>query len=528
MGDDDDLVARGTRGAVGTYAVGVDVGTTNVKAALVDDVGTTVARAACPLVTHAPDGGGAEQDPAELWDAVRSAVASVTPAAGAPERVAAVLCASQYSSIVPVDAEGRATAPLLLWRDGRGGEHTQAIYARHDDAFELWLDRHGIPPLGDGMDSLAHILHLKHDRPDVYAASTSFLEPMDFVNLRLTGRAAANQCTVFMSQLCDNRELGVTAYDSDLVERAGVDAAKLPELLPIDGVVGTVGADVAAELGLSPSTKVYSGINDTHAAALATGAFDDRRGGVAIGTTNVMLETVDFKHTDVVHEVLSMPGPLPGRYVVMAENGIGGAALEHVLREVVYASDALGDHATDDPFRALDGVAGAVPPGSGGVLFLPWLTGSLAPAANPAMRGAFLNLSLSVGRAHLVRAVLEGLCLNLRWLLPAVEVFTGRRMGEVVFGGGVAASGELAQIMADVLDRPVRPLVEPGYGGSRAAARLALHREGFLTEEELVGDIAAGPVREPRVEHRATYDRLFEAFAASHEQLRPVYEALNR
>lgn len=510
-----------------TYTVGIDVGTTNVKAALVAADGRTVARASCPLVTRSPAGGGTEQDPAEVWDAVRRAVSAVTPAAGAPERIVALLCASQYSSIVPIGPDGREVGPLLLYRDGRGGEHTLAIYGRHPDAFELWLDRHGIPPLADGMDSLAHILHVQHDRPDVYAATQSFLEPMDFVNLRLTGRVAANQCTMFMSQLCDNRDLGVTAYDDDLLTRSGVDVEKLPELLPIDGVVGTVLPDVAAELGLAPSTKVYGGINDTHAAALATGAYGDRRGGVVIGTTNVMVDAVDFKHTDAEHEVLSMPGPLPDRYVVMAENGIGGAALDHLLREVVYASDALGDHTTDDPFRALDAVVGSVPPGSGGVLFLPWLMGSLAPAANPLMRGAFLNLSLSVGRAHLVRAVVEGLSLNLRWLLPVVEDFSGRRMEEVVFGGGAAASGEWAQVMADALDRPVRPLDEPGYGGSRAAALLALHREGCLPVDELIASVAAGPVREPRAEHRGTYDRMFDAFVMSHEQTRPIYEALN-
>ncbi|MEL7210558.1 MAG: FGGY family carbohydrate kinase, partial [Actinomycetota bacterium] len=207
----------------GTAAVGIDVGSTNVKAVLTDEAGAVVASARRTLTTH-QDGDVGEQDATVLWERVAEAVGeicSAQPAAAA--EVGAVGCCSQYSSIVPVDDAGEPVAPMVMWTDKRGTDHSWALLGEHDTAFETWVDRHGIPPVGNGL-ALAHLLHLQHDRPDVHAATSTWLEPMDFVNLCLTGRAVANQGTMFMSQLCDNRTVGSTSYDDELVAMSGVDA----------------------------------------------------------------------------------------------------------------------------------------------------------------------------------------------------------------------------------------------------------------------------------------------------------------
>src|SRR6185503_1141920 len=167
-----------------------------------------------------------------------------------------------------------------------------------------------------------------------------------------------------------------TRYDDDLVRAAGIDSAKLPPLIPVDGVVGPLRSEVAAELGLPRGAVVYAAMNDSQAAAFATGAFRPRRGGVVIGTTAVLLDDMDHKANDLDHQLVSMPSPVAGKYLAWAENGIAGKAVEHVLEHVVYAADALGNHVTDDQFAALDAALAAAPAGSAGVLFLPWLNGS--------------------------------------------------------------------------------------------------------------------------------------------------------
>jgi xylulokinase len=509
------------------HALGIDVGSTNVKAVVLDDEGRSVGGGEHPLATRRA-GGIAEQGADEIWRATSAAIARATAAAGgAAADIATVVCCSQYSSIVPVDRDGRPIADLVMYWDQRGGDDVVAILGAYADAFETWLDRHAIPPVGPGL-SLAHILHFQHERPEVHAATAAYLEPMDYVNLRLTGRVAANQCTMFTSLLCDNRRLGTTEYDADLVRMAGVDHDRLPPLVALDAIVGEVQPRVADELGLPAGVPVYAAVNDSHACALATGVDTPGRGAAIVGTTSVMLDTIgEKKATDLDHEVLPMPSPLPGRYVVWAENGIGGKALEHVLHRVVYATDHLGSHLTGREFEHLDAVVASVPAGSRGAMFLPWLSGSLSPRSNPLMRGGFLNLSLDTGRAEMVRAVTEGIALNLRWLLPAVEAFAGSPMEEVVFGGGAARSAPWAQIMADVLDRPVRPLAEPDRAAARGAALLALVRAGAMSFDDLSAHVATGATLEPDAAHRGQYDRLFAQFVAAFEATRPISEALN-
>ncbi|MEJ7584399.1 MAG: FGGY family carbohydrate kinase [Acidimicrobiales bacterium] len=508
------------------HAIGIDVGSTNAKAALVADDGSLVARAGRPITTRSA-GEVAEQDPEELWSAVVGAVAELTAAApNAAADVTTVATCSQYSSIVPVNRAGRPTADLVMYFDTRGTDHSLEIMNRHPEAFMTWIEHHGIPPVGSGL-SLGHMLHLQHDRPDVHAATATWLEPMDFVNLRLTGRAVATQCTMFTGQLCDNRTLGATAYDPELVAMAGIDADRLPELIPVDGIVGTVEAGVAEQMGIPSGAVVPAGMNDSHAGAFATGAFAEGRVGLAIGTTAVLLDTTDTMAVDLDHEVLSMPSPMPGHYLVWAENGVAGKSVEHVLGQLLHAADELGDHRAADPFVALDAVLAATAPGAGGVLFLPWLAGSMAPQADRMVRGGFLNLSLDTRRTDLVRAAVEGTAHNLAWLLPCVEAFSGRRAGEIVFGGGAARSHGWAQVLADVLDRPVHTLAHPDHAVARAVALVGFVRTGSLALGDLDALVETTTTHEPDSSLRARYATMQTQFGAAFEALRPVFHALN-
>jgi xylulokinase len=509
-----------------THALGIDVGTTNAKAALVADDGTIVASASRPI-PMVRDGDVASQSPEALWDAVVGAVREVTGAApDAASTVSSVLCASQYSSTVPVDAQGQPTADLVLYLDQRGTDHSFAIMEREPDSLLTFIDHHGIPPVGGGL-SLAHLLHLQIDRPDVHAATATYLEPMDFVNLRLTGRVAATQCTMLTTQLCDNRTIGTSEYDPELIRLAGIDADRLPPLIGIGAAVGEPLPDVASALGIPADAVVYAGLNDSQAGAIATGAYTPGRAGAMIGTTTVLLETMDRKDTDLDHEIASIPGPLGGRYVVFAENGLGGKALEHVLGNLVFASDELADHVTADHFERLDDALRSVAPGSEGVLFLPWLAGTLAPRADTQMRGAFLNLSLDTRRTHLVRAVVEGICHNFAWLQPFVEAFTGEHIDEIVFGGGAARSAVWAQILADIVDRPVRTLASPDFACARAAALLAHQRAGVLAEEDLADFVVVDAEFDPQPAHRAIHDAVHTQFVAAFDALAPLYHGLN-
>lgn len=516
----------------GPCVLAVDLGTSGPKAAVVSVTGRILATGRAAVETIFLPDGGVEQDAEAVWRAVKSACAAALRSAAAEARdVLAVICSSQYSSIVPVEGDGRPVANMVLWLDRRGTTarlRKLAGFPRGADTpwqMLRWLRVHGLPPVAGGI-SLTHMRWFKYARPDIYERTAKFLEPMDYVAMRFSGRASANQCTAFMSLMTDNRTLDATDYDANLVRYSTIDRAKLPDIVPLDSIVGSVRPDVAAELGLSPRTQVVTGMNDTQCGGVATCAFEGTHAAISVGSTSVMITHVPHRRTDVRHAILSMPSPVPRTWFVMAENGTGGGALDHFLRNLVYVGDRFGELVAHDRYALLQRVVDETPPGSGGVLFLPWLGGSIAPAADARMRGGFLNLGLATTRSHLARAVLEGVALNLRWLRTPVERFARRSFSHFLFYGGGAESDAWSQIMADVLEAPVHQLAEPQYATCRGAALLAFQRLGLLGFDEFRSRVAVRRVYDPNAAHRRLYEdlsaRLVDAFRAT----RPIVHAL--
>ena len=502
-------------------AIGIDIGSTNVKAVLVDDAGTTRAVAARGLTWHR-SGKVAEQDAEAMWSAVLEVLGELAAGQGGSlGGVGALGVCGQYSSIVPVDAELQPLAPMRLYLDQRGTGRCFAIMEAHEEAFATWVERHPIPPVGGGL-SLGHLLAFRDEQPAVHAATAAYLEPVDYVVARLTGVVAATQGSMFASQLIDNRDLHATGYDPELLAMAGIEVDRLPPIVPLGSIVGSVSGAARREAGLGPDVAVVTGLTDSSAGALATGSARRRIAGIAIGTTSVLLTTAPSLGLDADHEVLTMPGTDHDRYLVSAENGLGGRAVEHVLGRFVHATDPLGDHGAADPFVGFEAALDASPAGARGVRFLPWLSGSMAPQADPSMRGGFVGVSLESERVDLVRATVEGVVHNLRWLLGPVETFTGEPIEEVVLTGGAARSPAWCQVLADVLQRPVRAVDEPGHAGARAMARWAADHVvgGRPDDDHAAAAIAAS--YDPDATTADVHDAAQAQFVAAFEALRPL------
>jgi xylulokinase len=493
----------------------VDLGSSGIRVALVDLQGRAVASATESIAMRLLPDGTAEEDPEEIWRALGRTIArAIAQSPDSAARVEAILCGSQYSSLVPVDAAGRPVGPLVLYLDTRAAKLSRELGKRRPELWKLWLERHGMPSGGGGSDSLAHLLWFQAERPQMHAAAHAYVEPMDYLTARLTGRVTANLCTLFPLLLTDNRRGSRGGWCDELIDATGVDRAKLPELVGPEEVVGELLREHARAWGLPRGIRVFSAINDTHALTFGTGSHLGDRLGVSIGTTLVPTTLVESMRADLRHFLLSQPAPIPDRHVLMAEGGLAGKALEFVLDGLLLASDAFGE---------LDTIVNSTEPGADGVIFLPWLTGIWAPAGDGKARGAFLNMSLATTRAHLVRATLEGVAFQLRWMLPHIEALTGRRHDELVFAAGGARSDAWAQILADVCDRPVRQLAEPTLTNCRGAALLAFQRLGRLDLETAGDRLVERAGYEPRAQHRARYDDMAERFILSHERLGPVF-----
>jgi xylulokinase len=509
-------------------ALVVDLGTGGPKAAVISPDGELVASAVGSVRTTRIGSKGAEQHPEELWDAVVLAVRDVIAQAGdRRENIAGLICISQYSSIVPVDASGAPAGNLILWMDGRGAPHGMALYGQHPMAVPTWIEHHGAIPLPSGADSLSHMLFIKNEQPAVYERTRYFLEAMDFLTLRFTGEATANLGTAFMMLLTDNRDPKNLDWDTELLAMAGIDRDKLPTLVPMRSRVGTVRRDVAQALGLPPDVSVYSAMNDTQAAAIGTGTFLAGRGGLNVGTTCQVLAHMARKDTDFDSHLVSMPSPIRGKYLVIAENGLGGAALRHLVEGVLFADGALGDAVRERPYENLDRALDATEPGAGGVLFLPWLAGALFPEDDPAMRGGFLNVSLDTTREHLVRAVVEGVALNLCAMIEPVERFAAETFRELAFSGGGALSSGWAQVLADVSQRPVHQLAHARFVNNLAGALMVFEQMGLSDLASVTELVRTERVLSPRPEHGETYRRLGEHLRKAFGSVQPVCQSLN-
>jgi xylulokinase len=485
----------------------IDLGTGGPKVALVTDDGTTLAWSSRPVTTRFIAGGGAEQDPHEMWTAIVGATRATLESALPLPPIVAVAVTSQYMSVIPVSADGMPTGPCVLWMDTRGAAHNLSLLT--DESFALFVERHGLIPLPSGNDNIAHIHVLQRFHPHAYKSAMAFVEPMDYINARLTGRVGATQSTVFGQMVCDNRTWGVTEYDPELVAATGLDPDKLASLLPMNGVVGTVTSAAAAQLGIAEGTPVTTGTIDSITSAIGTGALTDNDGSIIVGTTSVLVSHIDEHRGDLGAGIVAVPSPLVGKYYVMAENGVGGRALEWAMHLFGY-SDDYGTAISD---------ADAIDAGADGVQFMPWLLGSIAPRPNDDVRAAFVGLSLRHDRRHMVRAVLEGVALNLAWLLPAVEGFVGHEFDFVRFGGGAAQSDLWAQVLADALNCPVHQLEEPRATNARGAAFLAFATLGKLAIDDIPSLLRTRAVRQPREANREAMDRALRRLNDLHRAL---------
>jgi xylulokinase len=514
----------------------IDLGTGGPKVALVGVRGTIVGHTTEPTSLTLLPGGGAEQDPDDWWRAITTATRRVLAAhhdrAG---DVAAVGVTSQWFGTVAVGADGRHVAPAVIWMDDRGARHVRravhgTLRIAGYDARRLrgWLQRTGGIPSLTGKDPVGHILFLREERPEVYDATAVFLEPVDWIGLRLTGRAVASGHSVVGHWATDNRDLDAIAYDDELIGWMGLDRGRLPELVPT-GVIGEVTAAAARELGLPRPVPVVAGTADTGSAAIGSGAVADGHAHLYVGTSSWLSCHVPDKRTDLRGNITALPSGMPHRYWVATEQDAAGLCLTWLLDAVVYPDDELAaGQPPEDPFGALDRVAACVAPGAGGVLFTPWLNGERTPVDDPTIRGGFHNLSVTTRRADMVRAVFEGVAHNTRWMHAAVEKFADQRFEVINFVGGGAQSDLWCQIHADVLDRPIRQMADPVLANVRGAAFAAAVALGHLRWEDVPGLVPAARTYEPDPSTRTTYDAGHRAFVALYRRTKGIHRSLNR
>ncbi len=512
-----------------THVLAIDLGTSGPKVALVSERGEVIGKATQRVELLLDGEGGAEQDPRAWWSgivaAVRTCLASVSAS-----KVAAVSVTSQWSGTVPVDADGEPLGNAIIWMDSRGAPYLDSLTAASPVRFDgygpvrarRWVSVTGGAPSGSGKDPIAHILYLRHEQPDVYAAAATFLEPKDYLNLRLTGRVVASYDSIALHWVTNNQDPDAVEYDDTLLEYAGLSRDQLPDLVHATEIIGGVTRSAADDLGIPEGTPVIAGTPDVSSAAIGAGTVADFAAHLYIGTSSWLTCHVPYKKTDLLHSIASLPAAVPGRWFVANEQETAGKALDW-LAQILYP-DRAGDETV---YEELNAVAATVPPGSNGVIFTPWLYGERTPIEDSTLRGGFFNQSLDTGRDEMIRAVFEGVAYNTRWLLETVERFTKRRLDPISMVGGGARSDLWAQVHADVLDRTILQREEPLWVNVRGAGMLAHAALGHVGWADIDASAPTAAERTPNPANREVYGTGYKTFRKIHKANRGIYRRIN-
>jgi xylulokinase len=443
------------------YVLGIDVGTGGTRALIIDEQGRVVASATEEHEPFAsPKIGWAEQRPEDWWRATGIAVKSALAKAKlSGDAIACVGFSGQMHGAVMLDDKMQVVRPALIWCDQRTEKQSRDLADKIGESKLIQLTCN--PPLTNF--TLTKFLWTRENEPQNWARVRHVMLPKDYVRFRLSGERAIDMADASGTLLLDvtNRR-----WSREVLDATGIDERILPSLHESPDVCGQVSAEGAAATGLKPGTPVVAGAGDQAAGATGMGIVRPGAVSATIGTSGVVFAATDRPALDPRGRLHTFCHAIPGRWHVMGVTQAAGLSLR-------WFRDQFGAGANDgrDPYERLSDEAAKVPAGSEGALWAPYLMGERTPHLDPNARGALVGLSASHTRAHVIRAIMEGVAFSLR---DTFTIFDEMRVpvSNVRLGGGGARSELWRQIQADVYGRDVE-IVEAEEGAAYGAAILA-------------------------------------------------------
>lgn len=434
-----------------------DLGTSGTKTAVYDEEGICFGSVVTPYPTVYLQSNRHEQRPEDWWDSVRRGSYRVLHEHGIEKEEIACCCISGHSmGVVPVGGEGHALLDaVMIWSDSRAEEQARAFFDRFDE--QAWYRR-----TGSGFRPchypLFKIKWMQQHMPEVYRDAVCFLGTKDYINYKLTGIRCTDQSYASGSGMWDMQE---HTYTDDLIECIGIAREKLPVVRRSTDVIGTILPEVAREMGLCANTAVVCGGVDDACMALGAMAYQQGQSYVSLGSASWIAVAVEKPLLDDFARIYTFEHVVPQRYVSGLSIASGGSALQWVRNNLCRD---LGEQ--EGAYARMDEEAAQSAPGARHVLFDPSLAGGMPFDKDDAAQGGFLGLNMTHTRSDLLRAVLEGVAMDLKRCMNFLEasVKSGRNM---YFVGGGAVSDLWMQILAEILNvRAVR------LGAGRHAASL--------------------------------------------------------
>ena len=440
-----------------SYVLGIDISTTSAKALLVDSSGRVVASHSTPQPISQPKPLWSEQNPSDWWAGIAESIRGALSQAGVSgDAVTGIGLTGQMHGLVMLDAAGKVLRPSILWNDQRTQAQCDAMTAAVGE--ERLIRISGSRAL-TGFTA-PKILWVRDHEPDVYAQCAHILLPKDYIRYKLTGEYAMDMSDASGTSLLD---VGARAWSTEILAALDIPSAWMPPVYEGTAITGQVSASAAAETGLTVGTPVVAGGGDQAAGAVGMGLTSPGQVSVTVGTSGVVFAPLAAYAYEAHGRVHAFCHAVPGMWHWMGVMLSAAGALQ-------WYRDTL---AADIAFDVLVNEAAGAPAGSDGLYFLPYLSGERTPHPDPLARGAFIGLTVRHTRAHLTRAVLEGVAFGLNDGFTLMAEAGLPAPSQVRIAGGGAQSGLWRQIIADILDVP-NVTVNTVEGGAFGAAILAM------------------------------------------------------
>ena len=489
--------------------LGIDIGTTAIKALVVDEAGSVVGEAESPLEVSVPRPGWAEQHPSDWWQGTINAVRSACDQADV-RSVDSIGLSGQMHSSVLLDESDRVLRPAILWNDVRTTAQCRSITETlGTDGLRRLV---GNPAL-EGFTA-PKLLWVRDEEPDLFDEVRTVLLPKDYVRLLLTGEKATEPSDAAGTLLFDVRR---NRWSEEMIAALGLDPSILPPVRGSASVIGELTASAAEAFGLRQGTPVVGGGADNAAAAVGSGVVGQGTLQTSIGTSGAVVAPIEQPSVDPGMRIHSFNHAIENTWYLMGVVLSAGAAFDWFRRTL----SAPG--ATPPTYDELATDAASVPPGADGLTFLPYLTGERTPHADSNARGAFVGMHTGHHRGHLVRSVMEGVVFALRDSLELMRDL-GVDATEAVAVGGGARSAFWRQMQADVLGVPV-VTVGPSGGAPYGAAMLAAVDSGAFPSVRDACQTWIRPLYRivPKPETATVYAEAYERYRGLYPHLKPHF-----
>jgi xylulokinase len=493
------------------YLLGIDVSTTATKALLIDQTGKEIAVASSHYSYDKPQSLWSEQDPRVWWDgAARSIREAMAKSGVKAEHIAAVGLTGQMHGLVMLDEKGDVLRPAILWNDQRTQSQCEEIHNRIGRSRFIQITGN-VALTGF---TAPKILWVKQNEPEVYAKAKHILLPKDYLRYKLTGVFALDKAGGAGTTLFD---LKSRTWSEEVLQALDIDPGWMPPTLEGPEQTGTITPEAAAAAGLSPGTPVVAGGGDQAAQAVGVGAVESGIVALTLGTSGVVFAATDSALIEPEGRLHAFCHAVPDKWHLMGVMLSAGGSLQWYRDTMAPGID----------FDRLLEEAEAAPVGSEGLQFLPYLSGERTPHPDPLARGAWVGLTQRHGRAHLTRAVLEGVTFGLK---DSFELIRGAGLGEIrqvrASGGGVK-SRLWRQILADVLECE---LVTPNTseGAAYGAALLAGVGTGVWKDvpTACAASVQITGATSPMPQHVELYHKCYSIYRQLYPALKPSFDQM--